>query len=332
MQRFSLRVACGPATARPAVRNSGELRLEHFADRLAAAITVRRTAAVVGIDPLLERLPAALVPRDVTLPSAVAALERFSQGVIDAVAPFVPAVKVNSAFFEAFYECGVAAYFRLVEYAHAAGLLVIGDIKRGDIGSTAQLYARGHIAPPSFADVSSQRIPDAVTLAGYLGQSAVDAFIQAGVSTGRGVYVLVRPSDPGADVVHDFGPSPRFYEHMASLVSAWGASPALRGECGLSLVGAVVAPKDVSSTAALRSRLPHTPFLVPGYGAQGASPAACAACFLPGGRGAVINASRSVIFAHQDQRYTRLHGEDWQACIRAACAEFVADIAGFAGV
>ncbi len=305
--------------------------MQHFADRLAAAITARRTAAVVGIDPVLERLPAALAPREATLPAAVAAIEQFSRGVIDAVAPLVPAVKINSAFFEAFYETGVAAYFRLVEYAHAAGLLVIGDIKRGDIGSTAQVYARGHIAPPAFADVSALRIPDAVTLAGYLGQSAVDAFVQAGLSTGRGVYVLVRPSDPGADAVHDFGPSPRFYEHMASLVSAWGAAPALRGECGLSLVGAVVAPKDPASTAALRAKLPHTPFLVPGYGAQGASAAACRACFLPGGCGAVLNASRSVIFAHQEPRYARLHGDDWQACIRAACAEFIADIAGIAG-
>lgn len=314
---------------------------EHFADRLMAAIHARRTPALVGIDPVLEQLPAALQPRDCKLASAVTAIEAFSRGVVDVVAPLVPAVKINAGFFEAFYGDGLAAYFRLVAYAHARGLLVIGDIKRGDIGSTAKLYARGHLDQPAFEDVDPATIPDAVTLAGYLGASAVRPFIDVARAHGRGLYVLVRPSDPGADEVHEFGrsvgiahhldggmPAPStFYEHMAQLVDRWGNATDLIGQCGLSCVGAVVAPKDVASTTALRALLPRTPFLVPGYGAQGATAESCRPCFLPNGTGAVINASRSVIFAFNRPEYVKQHGDDWQTCVAAACREFVADVA-----
>lgn len=304
---------------------------QHFADRLAAACAARGTAAVVGIDPVLERLPEALRPQSATLATAVEAVEAFCRGVIDQVAPRVPAVKINAGFFEAFYHVGLGAYYRLVAHAHAQGLLVIGDIKRGDIGSTARLYARGHLADPGFPDVSRESIPDAVTLAGYLGRNAVMPFVELARETGRGVYVLVRPSDPGADEVHEFGGDPRFYEFMAGLVDAWGSEAALRGECGLSCVGAVVAPKDRDSTATLRAAMPHTPFLVPGYGAQGADAEACRACFLPGGGGAVVNASRSVIYAFELPRYAEQSGGDWQDCIAAACDDFARDIARVAG-
>jgi orotidine-5'-phosphate decarboxylase len=296
----------------------------NFADRLLAAVHAKRTPGIVGIDPVLESLPAALRPRTPTLAAAVEALESFCRGVIDAVAPHVPAVKINAGFFEAFYAAGLAAYYRLVAHAHAAGLLVIGDIKRGDIGSTAKLYARGHLDTPAFADVDPATIPDAVTLAGYLGVNAVQPFIDLARTHGRGVFVLVRPSDPGADEVHEFGSgAARFYEHMAALVGRWGAAPELRGECGLSCVGAVVAPKDAATTAALRAALPHTPLLVPGYGAQGATAESCRPLFLPGGAGAVINASRSVIFAFNQPEYA---GLNWPVAVEAACRKFAEDV------
>lgn len=305
---------------------------EHFADRLTAAICTRASCAIVGIDPVLEQLPATLRPRDNTLRSAIRALETFSRGVIDAVATLVPAVKINAGFFEAFYGDGLSAYFRLVTHAHARGLLVIGDIKRGDIGSTARLYARGHLDQPTFDDVDPATIPDAVTLAGYLGENAVRPFIEAAQAHGRGLYVLVRPSDPGADEVHHFAaaatpPTMHFYEHMAHLVDRWGTAPNLLGECGLSCVGAVVAPRDAASTAALRAKLPRTPFLVPGYGAQGATAESCRPCFLPNGTGAVINASRSVIYAFNRPEYVEQHSDDWQASVAAACRAFARDAA-----
>lgn len=311
--------------------SSTSVPVVHFADRLAAAIQDRRTPAVVGLDPVLERLPAALMPQSPTEAAAVAAIEQFGRGVLEAVAPHVPAVKINAGFFEAYHGAGLAAYHRLVAHAHQCGLLVIGDIKRGDIGSTAKLYARGHLATPTFSDVDPAIIPDAVTLAGYLGVNAVRAFIDVARETGRGIYVLVRPSDPGADEVHEFGGVPQqFYQHMAQLVQTWGAAPELRGACGLSLVGAVVAPKDAASTAALRASLPHTPFLVPGYGAQGADARACRPCFLESAGSAVINASRSVIYAYEKPEFAA-RAADWQGVVADAARAFARDVAPLAG-
>jgi orotidine-5'-phosphate decarboxylase len=299
----------------------------HFADRLTARIREKGTPGVVGIDPVLERLPAALQPQNKSVTAAVSAIESFSRAVLEAVHPVVPAVKINVAFFETFHEQGLAAYFRLIAHAHRLGLLVIGDIKRGDIGSTAKLYARGHLEPPPFLDVPPEQIPDAVTLAGYLGENAVRAFIDAARENGRGIYVLVRPSDPGADEVHDFGDPLRFYQHMAALVHRWGSEESLIGECGLSAVGAVVAAKDHRSTAALRAQLPQTPLLVPGYGAQGSTAEDCRPCFRADGTGAVINASRSVIYAFSKPGRAAQRGDDWQAAIADACRAFAADVA-----
>ena len=152
-------------------------------------------------------------------------------------------------------------------------------------------------------------------------------FVEVAQAHGRGLYVLVRPSDPGADAVHDFGGAERFYQFMAGLVRDWGATEGLVGECGLSCVGAVVAPKDAESTAALRAAMPQTPFLVPGYGAQGAGAAACRPCFRADGSGAVINASRSVIYAFEKPAYAERFGDDWRACIAQAACDFAADVA-----
>lgn len=303
----------------------------HFADRLTDAMRSKKTAAVVGIDPVVETLPLDCRPADSSVEAQAGALERFGIAILEAVAPFVPAVKINSAFFECAYEHGVAAYFRLIERAHGLGLLVIGDIKRGDIGSTARLYARGHIADPTPPDAPNARVADAVTLAGYLGRSAVQPFVDAGRASGRGVFVLVRPSDPGADEVHDFGESRRFYEHMAGLVRSWGAED-ISTRCGFSSVGAVVAAKDVESTRRLRAAMPNTLFLVPGYGAQGATAEACRPCFREDGQGAIVNASRSVIQAFENPRYRERCGEDWRGCIREAARDFAQDIARICSV
>ncbi len=299
----------------------------HYADRLADAISRCGTPAVVGVDPVLNKLPVALQPDSRTARAAAAAFAAFGRGVIDAVAPHVPAVKINSGFFEALFAAGVEAYYQLVAYAHERGLLVIGDIKRGDIGSTAQQYAAGHLAVPALEDVPDACIPDAVTLAGYLGENAIRPFIEHAATTGRGMYVLVRPSEPKADEVHEFGQAERFYQHMARLVDAWGRTPELLGDAGLSCVGAVVAAKDGASTAALRAALPHTPLLVPGYGAQGGTAEDCRPLFRADGSGAVINASRSVIYAFAKPDYADRFGDDWQAAVAAAGERFAADVA-----
>jgi len=313
------------------VRQARDIEMTtHYADRLTAAIRAKRTAAVVGIDPVLERLPAELRPRGSDLGSAAVATETFCRAVIATVAPHVPAVKINSAFFEAFYEAGVGVFYRLIAYAHEHGLLVIADVKRGDIGSTAKLYARGHLDQPAFADVDPARVPDAVTLAGYLGENAVRPFVDIAREQGKGVYVLVRPSDPGADRIHEFGEGEKFYQHLARLLRSWGEARELCGDCGLSCVGAVVAPKDAESTRALREALPDTPFLVPGFGAQGATAETCRPCFRADGSGAVVSASRSVTYAYQRADGGEEEGGDWRASVAEACQRFARDIAALA--
>ena len=299
----------------------------NFATRLQQAVAAKGTPAAVGIDPVLEKLPAELRPLDASITSAAVSIEMFCRTVIDAVAPHVPAVKINVGFFEALYDMGLAVYYRLVAHAHQRGLLVIGDIKRGDIGSTAQLYARGHLANPSFDDMPDASIPDAVTLAGYLGENAVRPFIDAARETGRGMFVLVRPSEPGADEVHEFGGTAPFYRHMAALVDRWGNEPDLVDDAGLSCVGAVVAAKDAASNAALRAALPRTPFLIPGYGAQGGTAEDCRPLFRPDGTGAIINASRSVIYAFSKPAYAERFGDDWRGAIAAAADDFARDVA-----
>ncbi|MCG3128473.1 MAG: Orotidine 5'-phosphate decarboxylase [Phycisphaerae bacterium] len=299
---------------------------EHFADALLARIRELRAPAAVGLDPLAARLPPELRVDPDDDVAAAAAFEAFGRGVIDTVAPLVPAIKINSAFFEAQHEHGVAAYFRLIAHARQRGLLVIGDVKRGDIGSTAALYARGHL--------SGRAAPDAVTLAGYLGENAVRPFVDVCRAEQRGVFVLVRPSDPGADEVHEFagaagatpGSARPFYRHMASLVARWGSDSDLIGRSGYSCVGAVVAAKDAASTRALRDAMPGTLFLVPGYGAQGATAEACRNCLNADGLGAIVNASRSVIFAYLDAGVAERGGGDWRRCVRLACEDFVADL------
>jgi orotidine-5'-phosphate decarboxylase len=142
----------------------------------------------------------------------------------------------------------------------------------------------------------------------------------------------VRPSDPGADRIHELGTDKKLYEHMAELVRSWGEAPELRGECGLSCVGAVVAPKDADSTRALRQSMPHTPFLVPGYGAQGSTAESCRPCFRDDGSGAVVNASRSIIYAYESGDEGGPARSDWQEAITQACERFALDIAHVAGL
>lgn len=303
----------------------------NFADRLVSAVCARRAPAIVGLDPLPARLPPEFRTAGGRVVDAAGAMEAFCRAIIDVVAPLVPAVKINIAFFEPFRGPGIDAFFRLISYAHSRGLLVVADVKRGDIGSTSQQYAEAYLSEPKSGDIPPDSVPDAVTLAGYLGRGAVRPFIDRCVDTGRGVFVLVRPSDPGADEVHEFGGGPRFYQHMAGLVNDWGTRAETIGECGLSCVGAVVAPKDAESTDALRSSMPRAMFLVPGYGAQGATADACRHCFLPGGGGAVVNASRSVIYAFESSEGSQAAG-DWRAAVARACRRFVVELAGCAGL
>lgn len=303
----------------------------HFADRLSEAIRRRGTPAVVGFDPRPQRLPAALRPADPGSDRQLAeAFERFGREIFGRIAPLVPAVKINVAFFEPLGPAGIGAFWRLIRAAHELDLLVIADVKRCDIGSTAEAYARAYLD-----DRDDPRdpaaLPDAVTIGGYFGEAGVMPFVERAIAGGRGVYVVVRPSDPAADAIHDHG-DPPLYQRLAELVHAWGRCEGAIGHYGLSCVGAVVAARRRDEVAALRKQMPQTPFLVPGYGVQGAPPEACVAAFRPDGSGAVISASRSVIYAFEDTARRTRSGDDWLACVALACREFAAAVRGMAGL
>jgi orotidine-5'-phosphate decarboxylase len=289
---------------------------EHFADRLLTAIDA--TAPVcVGLDPLYDQLPPALQRRGADEAQRLAAVETFCLGVLEAVAGVVPAVKPQSACFELYRDKGVKLYFDLVRRAHQAGLIVIGDVKRGDIGSTASAYAAAHLGHAA--------APDAVTVSPYFGTDGLEPFVEVAQATGAGVFVLVRTSNPSAAAVQDFTDAAgrRFYEHLAAQVAALGDGDGLVGTRGYSCLGAVVGATYPAEARRLREIMPHQLFLVPGYGAQGASAADCVAAFKPDGTGAIVNASRSVIYAHRSAGAAK----DWKQAVADAAKAFAKDIA-----
>jgi orotidine-5'-phosphate decarboxylase len=257
---------------------------KHFVDRLLVAIERAGSPVCAGIDPVFDRLPGELKGG-----GEVAAIEAFGLAVIEAVAACVPAVKPQIAYFERYGSAGVAAYERVVAAARKAGLIIIGDVKRNDIGSTAEAYAAGHLA--------RENSPNAITVNGYLGADGLQPFVDAARDAGKGVFVLVRTSNPSAAAIQDFADAAgkKFYEHIAEQVAAIGAGEGLIGQSGYSCVGAVVGATYPDEAARLRQIMPQQIFLVPGYGAQGASAADCAAAFKPDGTGAIVNDIRSAV-------------------------------------
>jgi orotidine-5'-phosphate decarboxylase len=250
-----------------------------FADRLAAEVERKRSQLVVGLDPRTDLLP-------VELRGDVA---RFCCGIIDAVAPHVVAVKPQLAFFEALGPAGMGAFDEVCRYARHAGVLVIADGKRGDIGSTARAYADAYL------DGSPPRA-DALTVNPWLGRESMEPYLAAARRNGVGVFVLVKTSNAGADVqdvtLSDGTP---MWQHVARLVSEWGED--LVGEVGLSSVCAVVGATHPRAVAEARRLMPQTIILLPGVGAQGASVAELAGAFTSGPASALVSSSRAVIYA-----------------------------------
>jgi orotidine-5'-phosphate decarboxylase len=281
----------------------------NFADRLAQAVERKRSQLVVGLDPRLDVLPMELRGESVLGRAAAAsAVARFCRGIVDAVGPYVVAVKPQSAFFEALGSDGVRALEEVCEYARSAGLLVLVDAKRGDIGSTARAYATAYVEPRDGAPA----LADAITASPYLGHDSVEPFLAACRRHGAGVFFLVRTSNAGATDVQDLTLSDgrSLWQYLAALVHEWGQP--LVGEAGLSSVGAIVGATYPRAVSEARRLMPQTPMLLPGVGAQGATPADVARAFTSGPASALVTASRSVIFAFRDS------DEDWRA---AAAAE-----------
>jgi orotidine-5'-phosphate decarboxylase len=301
-----------------------EATMQNFADRLLEAVERKGTPAVVGIDPRLDLLPPEVVapfrrrgPLDCA--GAAQAFEAFGREIIDLTAPHVPAVKPQVAFFEQFGWPGYKAYQDLVLYAQQRGLLVIGDVKRGDISTTAAAYADGHLGRVAIDGTDATVIgADAVTINPYLGSDSVEPFLQAAHDFGKGLFVLVRTSNKSAAELQDLRADGRpIYLHVADLVRRWGES--LVGKQGYSSVGAVVGATGGAAIAEARQAMPGVPFLVPGYGAQGATAADLAPAFDHRGRGALVNSSRGIIFAWTQSPYKESFGlPRWREAVLAA--------------
>ena len=288
-----------------------------FSDRVAEAVERKRSQLVVGLDPRIDLLPVELRGEAVLGRAAAArAVERFCKGIIDAVAPYVVAVKPQVAFFEALGSDGWLALETVSRYAADAGLLVIADAKRGDIGSTARAYAAAFLEPRG----AEPPLADALTINPYLGSDSIDPFLAACRRHGAGIFCLVRTSNAGGRDLQDavLSDGTPVWRHVAGLVNEWGAD--LVGEHGMSSVGAVVGATVPRVIGDARRAMPQQIILLPGVGAQGAAPADVARAFTSGPASALVNASRSVIFAYRDTE------DDWRAAAGAEAARLSAEI------
>lgn len=296
----------------------------NFADRLDAALERVQTPALVGLDPHLDLLPPPFaLARDARAPRAerADALARFSCELIDLVAGKVAAVKPQSAFFEVLGADGVAAWEKVVAHARAAGLLVIGDVKRSDIASTAAAYAQAFLegAPGT----PKEHLCDAITLNPYLGSDSLVPFVESAQRCGGGLFVLVRTSNEKSGEFQNHG-EPRLCERVAAAVDALGAP--LVGSSGWSSLGAVVGATHPEELARLRKAMPRAVLLLPGFGAQGASARDVKGAFPDAKRwwrGALVNSSRGIAFAWREKAHA---GKSWQDATRHALVNMIGEL------
>jgi len=306
----------------------------HFADRLCNAVKNRKTSLIVGLDPVYSRLPSVIrshreMNDEFDVAAAVDAIFDFSMQVMRIVAPMVPAVKINIAFFEKYLWEGLETYYSLISEADGLGLEVIGDVKRGDIGHTAELYAAAHLENPELAGLEDTLAPDAITVNGYMGADGIEPFVATATRQGKGVFVLIRTSNPSAGEIQDFADAAgqTLYEKMAEVVGRVANKPDQLGTSGYSNVGMVVGGTSPEVTTNLRRKYDKVWFLVPGYGSQGATAQDCVRFCKPDGTGALINASRSIIYAYEIPRYKEQFGDDWRRCIEQAVVDAKMDLA-----
>jgi orotidine-5'-phosphate decarboxylase len=275
----------------------------HAADRLTDA--VRRTSPVcVGLDPVPGKLPEGL-SRD------VAGVQTFCEGIIDAVAGIASCVKPQMAYFELLGWKGMKAFWEVCAYAKERDLIVIADGKRNDIGTTCEAYADAYLFTGSPIDF--------LTVSPYLGSDGVTPFIERAVRNDKGIFVLVKTSNPSSGEIQDLPVGDEaVHEYLAQLVEGW-ATTAMGPETNLSAVGAVVGATYPEEMKYLRTLMPHVPFLIPGYGAQGGTAADVARGFIPDGTGAIVNSGRAIIYAS--------YGPDWKDAAAEAARTMASDLA-----
>jgi len=294
-----------------------------FADRLAAAVRRCGTPLCVGLDPREAMLPDSLSCAETNnLEAKAACYSAFCRSVIDVVAPLVPVVKPQAAFFEQLGPWGMQALAEVISHARRNELLVVLDGKRNDIGSTATAYAKGYLGKDSPWQA------DALTISPYLGEDSITPFVELAEAQGAGLFTLVKTSNPGGgqfqDLLADETP---VYRHVAALVEKLAAETA--GECGYGCVGAVIGATYPEQLAELRAAMPHTWFLVPGFGAQGGSVADVLPAYDSDGLGAIVNSSRAIIFAYRREPFATKFGDaQWQSAVEAATRDTIEQLKG----
>lgn len=282
--------------------------MKNFADSLVDRISKLSNPTVVGLDPRLDKIPEVIKKAVIKeygegLEAASAAIIAFNTGIIDAIADIVPAVKPQIAFYEQYGHAGLFAYEQTIKYAKEKGMIVIGDAKRNDIGSTSEAYANGHLGVVDVFGKPTHTInADALTVTAYFGTDGIKPFTKVCEEHGKGMFIIVRSSNPSADEIQGQPIGDQLMdEHVATLVEGWGRD--LIGESGFSSVGAVVGATYPEEASNLRQLMPNQIFLVPGYGAQGGGAEDVRPCFYENGTGAIVNSSRGIIFAYQKGGY-----------------------------
>ena len=301
-------------------------------NQLVKGIKEKDAPIVVGLDPMLSYVPEHLV-KDAfaaygeTLEGACEAIWQFNKGIIDATYDLIPAVKPQIAMYEQFGIEGLMVYKKTVDYCQEKGLVVIGDAKRGDIGSTSAAYATGHLGKVQVGSKSySGFATDMLTVNPYLGTDGVNPFVDACNANDKGIFVLVKTSNPSSgefqDRIIDGRP---LYEWVGEQVAAWGEEH--MGD-DYSYVGAVVGATYPEMGKVLRKVMPKSYILVPGYGAQGGKGKDLVHFFNEDGLGAIVNSSRGIIAAYKQEKYAEFGTENFADASRAAVKDMVEDISG----
>lgn len=274
----------------------------HFADALTAR--VKKTSPVcVGLDPQMEKLPKGISHN-------IAGMQAFCSGLLEAAQNIASCIKPNLAFFEALGWEGMKMFFELCHEAKERGFIVIADGKRGDIGNTAAAYAEAYLG--------AGKPIDALTVNAYLGSDSITPFLKQCIEHGKGIFVLVKTSNASSGELQDLPVGDEvLHEHLSHLVESWGLA-SVGEESRFSCIGAVVGAPYPEELKYLRTTMPHAPFLIPGYGAQGGTAREAALGFIPDGTGAIVNASRSILYASAK--------EDWKEAAKKATQAMAIDL------